>query len=109
MRAEAAESLGCFGDTRAIPVLLFALKDESPELRFWAVFALGNSFMADDRVEPGLQAVIADKGVAPGWWSVGQEAKAMLTDHALLQNEIREILSNPNAPEEDRRWAQCYE
>jgi HEAT repeat protein len=108
VRAEAAESLGCLGDPRAIPVLLFALEDESPELRFWAVFALGRFGKTDDRVAPGLQSVLTDRGVAPGWWSVGQEAKAMLTDCALLQNEIQEILNNPNASDEDRRWAECY-
>jgi HEAT repeat protein len=109
VRAEAAESLGCFGDPRAIPVLLFALDDESPELRFWAVFALGHWVKTDDRVKPGLLTALTDRGVAPGWWSVAQEAKAVLTECALLQSEIREILSNPNASGEDRRWAECYE
>ena len=103
------ESLGCFGDPRAIPVVLFALEDESPELRFWAVFALGQWVKTDDRVERGLQTVLTDRGIAPGWWSVGQEAKAMLTAHALLQNEIREVRSNPNASDEDRRWAECFD
>jgi hypothetical protein len=108
VRAEAAESLGCLGDPRAIPVLLLALEDESPELRFWAVFALGRFGKTDDWVSPGLQSVLTDQGVPPGWWSVGQEAKAMLADRALLEKEIREILSNPNASDEDRRWAECY-
>jgi HEAT repeat protein len=109
VRAEAAESLGCLGDPRAIAVLLFALEEESPKLRFWAVFALGRFSKTDDRVQPGLRAVLTDRGVAPGWWSVGQEAKAMLTECTLLQTEIQEILSNPNASDEDRRWAECYQ
>ena len=108
VRGEAAESLGCVGDPRAIPVLLFALEDESPELRVWAVFALGQ-LVKTDRVERGLQTALTARGIAPGWWSVGQEAKAMLTEHALLQNEIREVRSNPNASDEDRRWAECYD
>jgi HEAT repeat protein len=108
VRAEAAESLGCFGDSRAIPVLLFALHDNSPELRFWAVFALGQLGRTDDRIRLGLESLLTDPEVAVGWWSVGREAKAMLTPATLLQAEIREILSDPNASDEDRRWAECY-
>jgi len=108
VRAEAAESLGCFGDTRSIPVLLSALQDPSPELRFWAVFALGQLDGTDDRIRSGLETMLTDRGIAPGWRSVGREAKAMLTAAALLQEEIREIPSDPNALDEDRRWAECY-
>jgi HEAT repeat protein len=108
VRAEAAESLGCFGDSRAIPALLFALQDKHPELRFWAVFALGQLGSTDDRIRRGLESMLTDPEIAPGWWSVGREAKALLTPVTLLQGEIREILSDSNASDEDRRWAECY-
>jgi hypothetical protein len=35
----------------------------------------------DDRDKRGIQMVLKDLDIAPGWWLVGQEAKAMLTAH----------------------------
>jgi HEAT repeat protein len=43
VRGDAAEALTSFQDARAVPTLLAQLGDPSPEVRFWAVFALGCS------------------------------------------------------------------
>ena len=53
VRAEAARSLGIAGATDAEPLLLAALEDRSPRVRFWAADALG-SVGADDVIGPLL-------------------------------------------------------
>src|SRR2546422_355941 len=40
VRGDVAEALAGFKDIRAVPTLLEQLHDPSPEVRFWAVFAL---------------------------------------------------------------------
>jgi HEAT repeat protein len=73
VRGDAAEALTNFQDARAVPTLLAQLGDPSPEVRFWAVFALG--VLGGPEVVPELERVAAtDDGVAPGWWSVRKEA-----------------------------------
>jgi len=109
VREEAAESLGVIGDKRAIPVLLQGLQDESAEVRFWAIFALGQWVKSHKRVRLAIEALVGDEALVREWWRVGQEAKATVTDETLLQAEIREILDNSDASAEDRRWAECYE
>ena len=50
------------------------LRDPSPQVRFWAVFSLGQ--LADMEVIPELERiVIEDDAVAPGWWSLKKEAR----------------------------------
>jgi hypothetical protein len=63
-----------------------------------------------------LEKVLNDTEVAPGWWSVGREAQAMIvglrddpSDQERLQAEIRRVQDDPNASPEDRRWAECYQ
>jgi hypothetical protein len=87
-------------------------------LRFWAAYTLGNSFFRGGvraTAAAALETVLGDKEVAPGWWSVGREAEALLVRlrddeaaHDRLQAEIRQIQADPHATPEERRWAECY-
>jgi hypothetical protein len=59
---------------------------------------------------------VQDREVAPGWWSVGKEAQAMMVglrdipeERIKLQAEVRRVQEDPNASVEDRRWAECYD
>ena len=74
IRGDATEALTGFHNVRAIPTLVAQLHDPSPEVRFWAVFSLGQ--LADTDVIPELERlVIEDDAVAPGWWSLRKEAR----------------------------------
>ena len=74
VRGDAIEALTHHADDRRIPVLLEALHDPSAEVRFWAVFTLGQ--VAGSDVIPELERLAAtDDEVVPHWWAVGREAK----------------------------------
>lgn len=74
IRGDATEALTYFQDVRAVPALVEQLRDPSPEVRFWAVFSLGQ--LADTDVIPELERIVAeDDAVAPGWWSLRKEAR----------------------------------
>ena len=74
LRGIVAEQLGWLGDTRAVPALLAALEDQSVEVRFWAVHALG--WVGRQDVIPRLQAVAAtDKAVLPPYGPIDKEAR----------------------------------
>ena len=77
-------------------------------MRFWAVFALGGigqwrvEHGAEARLIEALKRMIPDNEVAPGWWSVGREALAMLGQldpnyGAKLDAETRRVLSDPSS------------
>lgn len=73
VRGDAAEALSYFRDTRSVPILLDQLRDPSPDVRFWAVFALGQ--LAEPDVLPELERIAAsDDAVLPQWWSIRKEA-----------------------------------
>jgi HEAT repeat protein len=74
VRGDATEALTHFQDVRAVPALIEQLHDPSPEVRFWAVFSLGQ--LADTDVIPELERIATeDDAVAPGWWSLRKEAR----------------------------------
>lgn len=74
VRGDAAEALTSFQDIRAVPTLLEQLSDPSPEVRFWAVFALGQ--LGEPDVIPELERVATkDDAVLPGWCSLRREAR----------------------------------
>lgn len=74
VRGDALEAITNHADDRRIPVLLEALHDPSAEVRFWAVFTLGQ--VAGEEVIPDLERLAAtDHEVVPHWWSVGREAR----------------------------------
>ncbi len=63
---------------RVIASLLRALGDPSPEVRFWACFAIGKFGVR--RALPALKALAEkDKTLVPGWWTVGEEAADAIT------------------------------
>jgi len=74
VRGDATEALIYFRDERAVPTLLEQLADPSPEVRFWAIFALGH--LAGPEVIPTLQHLAeTDDTVVPRWWSIRKEAQ----------------------------------
>lgn len=79
VRAQAAESLQCSREPRAVGPLIEALRDSSAEVRFWAAFALGElgglGTPGASEAIPELERLVAtDREVVPGWWSVSKEA-----------------------------------
>ena len=79
VRGEAAESLGgCFA-SEAIPDLIAALKDQSPEVRFWSAYALGQ-VRAESAVAALETMASSDDAVVPGWWSVAKEAAGAIEE-----------------------------
>lgn len=68
----------------AVSALLVGLKDESPQVRFWSVFALWQ--MRAREALPELERLAAtDNALCPGWWTIAEEASdaiASLTNKA---------------------------
>ena len=78
VRGYAAEALAHLADDRGADQLVAALKDRSVEVRFWAVFALGQ--LKYKRALPQLKKILAnDKAALPGWGKIGDEARAAIT------------------------------
>lgn len=89
VRGQAAEGIGAnleVGDDRiieksplrdaAIEALRAGLGEQSVEVRFWCIYALGQLFATDARA--ALQALEGDEAVGPMTWTVGQEVKDVL-------------------------------
>jgi HEAT repeat protein len=55
VRGMAIEALGNLGDVTSLPILLRLLDDPSPDIRFWAVFALGE--LGDARAISYLESI----------------------------------------------------
>jgi len=114
VREEAAESLAYVGTRETIDALISVLHDPDVRIRFWAVFGLGSSCRGDSRAVRALESMLGDIEVPPGnWWSVGKEALAMLgclsgEYRMRLTMESRRVLSNRDATDEDRHWAESY-
>jgi HEAT repeat protein len=114
VRAEAAESLAYLHYPPSIPALISVLDEADVRLRFWAVFSLGAQTDRPQAVE-ALERMLTDEGLPDdGWWAVGREALAMLAHlgdkyQASLERGLRQVLADPNASPEDRRWAKFYD
>jgi hypothetical protein len=119
VRGWAAERLNMHISQKTVEACLRAIEDASPDVRLWAVFTLGDA--ASQRpvfraaVIPILERMMADDGVAPGWWAVRREAQVWLAslrggsdNENRLQAEIRAILNDPAASVEDKNWAGLY-
>jgi HEAT repeat protein len=94
VRAYAAEALGHLvpqaQHDEALAALLQALTERTPEIRFWAAFALGN--LGDERAIPALQRLAdRDSDSVPGWWSIRKEALDSI-------EQIRVIRGNRGGP-----------
>lgn len=77
VRGQAAEVLAYLRDRQAVEPLLVTLEEESVEIRFWAVFALGE--LGDRRALPRLERLAAsDECVLPGWWAINIEAASAI-------------------------------
>lgn len=73
LRGEAAEALGNIMDHRAIDPLIQTLDDDSVEVRFWSIFALGQ--LDAKKALPRLRKIARiDKATLRGWWSIKKEA-----------------------------------
>jgi HEAT repeat protein len=116
VREQAAESLGYSFSRRAMKPLIAALRDPSPRIRFWAVLALGQVAAAhpEPAIGKALEGMLEDSECpSGGWWSIGLEALAMLAAsnsnyEPRLAERIQAIDANPNAPRQERRWADGY-
>ena len=81
VRGQAAEGIGEHKPRKnhklrqkAETAILVALKDESPEVRFWSCFAAGKIKMKE--ALPILHKIKnEDNSVNPGWWYVSEEAE----------------------------------
>lgn len=77
VRGQAAEALAYNRDGAAFEILEAAASDDSDEVRYWAVFALGA--LGDPRAEPVLRrAQREDRGVLEGWGPIAAEAARAL-------------------------------
>ena len=77
LRSHAAEALAYIGNRRAVPALITALDDPSPEVRLWSAFALGE--LGDTRAVAPLEHLAAtDVTPVPGWGTVGEEVREAL-------------------------------
>lgn len=116
VRGVAAESLN--GYPEAVPALVSAVNDNAVDVRFWAVWSLGaqSGKQIRQKLEPILAAKLSDEAIYPGWWSVGQEALALLATWDLpgtayqnqFEKELARIERNPGASVEDASWAQFW-
>lgn len=119
VRERAVEMLHCQPHHETVEACANALRSRPVTIRFWAAYTLGNLGLSGTALGEvaalALESVSGDPEIAPGWWSVGREAQALIpvlrgdsAEEERLQGEIRRILANPNAPPDDRRWAECY-
>jgi hypothetical protein len=118
VRERATENLHLQGSRETAEACARALGDQNASIRFWAAYVLGqigHLHRLREIAASALEKVMDDQEVAPGWWSVGREAQAMIVgfrndpgEKERLQSEIQRILQDANASAEDRRWADCY-
>jgi HEAT repeat protein len=86
VRGQIAEAIGVLDAEKAsLPVLLNLLNDDSAEVRFWAIYALGE--LGDNDVIPSLEALVNDSSMVENWWTVGQEASETI-QHIKMRQEM---------------------
>ncbi len=85
VRGYATEALAQLGDNLAIEPLIDCLSDESPEVRFWSAYALGQ--LGDVRALAALKEVKAtDHVVLPGWGKISDEAADAIKQIRLMKS-----------------------
>lgn len=92
IRGLVAEALADLKDRRAVVPLIEVLNDVSVEVRFWAIFSLGE--LGDEQALPELQKLVStDTGVLSDWGSIKEEAFAAI--HRIkeqnLHRQVNEI------------------
>jgi HEAT repeats len=122
IRGQAAEGLSLFGKRKAIQTLVECSSDDSAEVRFWCVFALG-SFVRRRKtpaiVVRALEERLQDSECPDNrgsWWPVRLEALAMLGANResrfpfndVFKETILELIRDPLSHRNEWRWADCY-
>lgn len=84
IRGHVAEALASIGSSEAVGPLIAALEDPAVEVRFWAVYALGQ--LGDKHALPALKHLeTTDKTILPGWGTIQEEAAEAIKMIELLQ------------------------
>lgn len=118
VRSKAADTLSCQRSRReTVESYLRCLLHPDPGVCFWAVFGLGCSTYGypsyHEEVTGALRPLTGDANEEPGYWSAGDEARAMLAyrDPGMNEEVRREgaaIVPAPDANPIKRRWAENY-
>ncbi len=126
VRAQTAECLGMCGKRKAVKALIQCCTDQSAEVRFWSVCALGQfpwrRHQAPLAVVRALEARLADDQTPDdrgNWWTVGLEALALLPGilraaglrHPalrLFRDRVLCVLKDPLKHPDEWQWAMCY-
>ena len=61
---------------RTIPRLIGLLDDDSPDVRFWSAFSLGQ--LRAKQARTALRRLLTDDHELDGWWTISKEADAAL-------------------------------
>ena len=89
VRAHAAEALtyqNMAHRSRILAALLRAIHDNSIDVRFWTIYALGET--GDKQHIPLLQQIAeTDQGVVANWWSIRDEAMDSIRHIAARSND----------------------
>jgi HEAT repeat protein len=89
IRGLAAEALADIRDQRAVMPLIEVLKDTSVEVRFWAIFSLGE--LGNEQALSELQTLaLTDKSVLSDWGSIKEESLTAI--HRIKEQCDRPIL-----------------
>lgn len=118
VRTKAADTLSYQRPRReTVDAFLRCLLHPHPSIRFWAVFGLGSS-TADRRaydnvVTHALRPLVSDSSEEQGYWSVGDEARAMLAYrnrgmNEEVRRECEAIATGGEVSLAKRRWAGNY-
>jgi HEAT repeat protein len=106
LRGQAAEGVGYFligkskGIERAKKILLECLRDESPAVRFWSCFAVGQAKIR--AALPILEDLRDnDHTFCPDWWYISEEAEDAIRGVKGLEKDLR-IKINRSSPIEHR-------
>ncbi|HZO55054.1 MAG TPA: HEAT repeat domain-containing protein [Bryobacteraceae bacterium] len=122
VRAQAAECLGMQGKRKAVNALIKCCADDSAEVRFWSVFALGQYRWRRNKtpraVVRALEARLEDSESPDdrgNWWTVGLEALAMLRFSGprhfgprLFRDRVLQVFKDPLNHSDEWQWATGY-
>jgi hypothetical protein len=125
VRGQAAECLGMIGRRKALRALVDCSGDDSADVRFWCVFAMGQCQRRSWRrrhkpraeIVKALEARLVDhaRPDVRGYWRVGLEALAVLSCIAVrhpakeqFRKVMLSVLENPLQYRDEWRWAAWY-
>ena len=119
IRGQAAETLALSGSRKALKALIECSIDNSAEVRFWCVFAMGQCRRRRNKtplaVVRALEARLDDCGTHSDYWTVGLEALAMLQGSSAKQSTrdkfrdtLLRALQDPLTHPDLWQWAADY-